>query len=164
MMFSLFVDIVATCRWLTRGPVRTFSNCQHLAQRRHIQHRFRQQLLKIAKPFYVDERKTNKGIRLTDELRQLVIEQNGVDQFPEVEARWRLVETAWELGVSSNVIAVHHEAETDNLIINKSNRRKTITSSRDALNGYHFIQMNREGRSWGCLRGIILPAYCWLLY
>jgi 5-methylcytosine-specific restriction endonuclease McrA len=90
----------------------------------------------IAKSFYVDERKTNKGIRLTEELRQLVIEQNGADLFPEVEARWRLVETAWELGISSNVIAVHHDSEKDNLFVNKSNKRKAITSSRDALNGY----------------------------
>jgi len=90
----------------------------------------------IAKPFYVDERKTNKGIRLTDALLKLVMEQNGADLFPEVEARWRLVETAWELSISTNVIAVRHEAETDKLFINTGNRRKAITSSRDALNGY----------------------------
>jgi hypothetical protein len=90
----------------------------------------------IAKPFYVDERKTSKGIRLTDNLHEMVIEQNGADLFPEVEARWRLVETAWELGISNNLIAVHHEAETDNLFVNINNKRKTVTSSRDALNGY----------------------------
>ena len=84
----------------------------------------------------MDERTTNKGIRLTNELRQLVIEQNGADLFPEVEARWRLVETAWELGISSNLIAVHHEIETENLFIDLGNRRKSITSCRDALNGY----------------------------
>lgn len=90
----------------------------------------------ISRPFYLDERKSNKGIRLTDALHKLVLEQNGADLFPEIEARWRLVETAWELGISSNVIAVHHESETEKLYVNKSNRRKTITSSRDALNGY----------------------------
>ena len=31
----------------------------------------------IDKPFFIDERKVNKGIRLTDELRQLVIERHG---------------------------------------------------------------------------------------
>jgi hypothetical protein len=90
----------------------------------------------IDKPFYIDERKTNKGIRLTDELRQLVIDNDGINLSPEIESRWRLVETAWELGLTRNVIAVGHDAETGNLIVNQNNRRKNITSSRGALNGY----------------------------
>jgi len=45
--------------------------------------------------FVIDERGTNKGIRLTDELRTLgeIIHPN--DLMRETEARWRLVETAW---------------------------------------------------------------------
>jgi hypothetical protein len=90
----------------------------------------------VDKRFYIDERKTNKGIRLTNELRQLVMEQNGADLTPEIESRWRLVETAWGLRLSRNIIAVGHDSDTQNLIIKQNNRRKSITSSRDALNGY----------------------------
>jgi hypothetical protein len=84
----------------------------------------------------VDKRKTNKGIRLTNELRQLVMEQNGSDLTPEIESRWRLVETAWGLRLSRNIVAVGHDFDNQNLIINQNNRRKNITSSRNALNGY----------------------------
>jgi hypothetical protein len=90
----------------------------------------------VDKRFYVDERKTNKGIRLTKELRQWVLEQDGADLTPEIESRWRLVETAWGLGLSRNLVAVGHDADTNNFIIALNNRRKNITSSRDALNGY----------------------------
>jgi hypothetical protein len=90
----------------------------------------------IEKRFYIDERKTNKGIRLTDDLHQLVIDRDGIDLSPEIESRWRLVETAWDLKLSSSIIDVGHDAETNTLIVNQNSRRKAITSSRDALNGY----------------------------
>jgi hypothetical protein len=102
----------------------------------------------IETPFYVDERKTNKGIRLTDELRQLVLEHDGTDLTPEIESRWRLVETAWSLRLSRNVVAVCHDAENEKLIVNQNNRRKGVTSSRNALNGY------QRGRCFFCYEKI----------
>ena len=90
----------------------------------------------VDKRFYVDERKSNKGIRLTNELQQLVIENNGADLTPEIEARWRLVETAWGLKLSRNLVAVGHDANTGEFLVKQNNRRKAVTSSRDALNGY----------------------------
>ena len=90
----------------------------------------------IGKRFYIDERNSGNGIRLTDELRTLVAERSGADLIPEIESRWRLVETAWELNLSRNVIAVEHEAGSGEFVINKNNRRKAVTSSRNALNGY----------------------------
>src|SRR5262249_42892566 len=51
----------------------------------------------IPKKFFVDERGTNKGIRLTDELRTLGEILHPNDLMHETEARWRLVETAWGL-------------------------------------------------------------------
>ena len=90
----------------------------------------------VDKRFYVDERKTNKGIRLTNDLRQLVLEHGGFDLTPEIESRWRLVETAWGLRLSRNLVAVGYDADTESLIINQNNRRKSVTSSRNALNGY----------------------------
>lgn len=91
---------------------------------------------KVDKKFYVDERKTNKGIRLTNELRQLVLEQSGADLTPEIESRWNLVETAWGLRLSRNLVAVGHDFDTGSLIVTKNSRRKNVTSSRNALNGY----------------------------
>ena len=70
----------------------------------------------VDKRFYVDERRTNKGIRLTNELRQLVLENDGADLTPEIESRWRLVETAWGLRLSRNLVAVGHDANTENLV------------------------------------------------
>ena len=90
----------------------------------------------VDKRFYLDERKTNKGIRLTNEMRQLVLEHSGADLTPEIESRWRLVETAWGLGLSRNVVAVGHDTDTESLVITQNNRRKSVTSSRNALNGY----------------------------
>ncbi len=90
----------------------------------------------IDKRFYIDERKTLKGIRLTDEIRQLAIDHQGIDLTPEIESRWRLVETAWDLKLSRSLVAVGHDANTDSLVVNQNNKRKNITSSRDALNGY----------------------------
>ena len=54
--------------------------------------------------FFIDERKTNNGIRLTEELRKLS-DVAHPDNLPhETEARWRLVETAWGLGVNPSLI------------------------------------------------------------
>ena len=58
----------------------------------------------IPQQFYIDERKGNKGIRITENFYKLINLQES-ENFPnEVEARWRLVERAWKLGVSSNLL------------------------------------------------------------
>jgi hypothetical protein len=90
----------------------------------------------IGKRFYIDERKSGNGIRLTDELRVLVAERSGADLIPEIQARWRLVEEAWKWNFSRNVVAIEHEAHSGEFVINKNNRRRAVTSSRNALNGY----------------------------
>lgn len=84
--------------------------------------------------FFADERQTSKGIRCTDALYQLLHEQQSQDLLSESEARWRLVETAWGLGLNSAVVAF--DPNTEELRVNASLRRKSITSCRDALNGY----------------------------
>jgi hypothetical protein len=47
--------------------------------------------------FFSDERKNGGGIRLTDELFRLRERLQFGNLPQEVEARWRLVETAWQL-------------------------------------------------------------------
>jgi hypothetical protein len=87
--------------------------------------------------FFIDERKANKGIRITDEFSELAqgIQVNNIAQ--EVNSRWRLVETAWNLGISANHLVVQHDQELGEIFtFDFARRRKTVTSSRGALNGY----------------------------
>ena len=86
--------------------------------------------------FYIDERKESGGIRITEnffELNELLESEN----LPsEVEARWRLVETAWDLNMPTNLIRVEYDNERELFYTDNSNRRVDVTPSRDALNGY----------------------------
>lgn len=84
--------------------------------------------------FFTDERKNGGGIRLTDELFRLR-ERLQFGSLPqEIEARWRLVETAWQLKVARTALAV--DVENEALVISRDGRRASLTSCRDALNGY----------------------------
>jgi 5-methylcytosine-specific restriction endonuclease McrA len=84
--------------------------------------------------FFIDERKTLKSIRLTDALFDLREERGAPDLALETEARWRLVETAWDLGVSRSLIGF--DTETKELNVRRRDRRVNVTSCRSALNGY----------------------------
>jgi hypothetical protein len=62
-------------------------------------------------------------------------------QFPnlplETEARWRLVETAWDLGLNPALLSVRYDSGSLLLYVrNRSRERIDVTSSRDALDGY----------------------------
>src|SRR5690606_2697472 len=102
----------------------------------------------IERCFFVDERSTNGGIRLTDELFLLFELPSAGDLSQEVNARWRLVETAWEMGLSRPLIAVQHDHERELLTAVVRNRRVSITSSRAALNGY------QKGKCFYCFADI----------
>lgn len=102
----------------------------------------------IDKRFFIDERKSNNGIRLTENLFSLFETNQFLSLSDEVEARWRLVETAWELNVSKNLIAVDYDKDTSNLFVQKANRRVDVTSSRSALNGY------QKGKCFHCFTDI----------
>lgn len=104
----------------------------------------------ISVRFFRDERKDGtKGIRLSDDLFKLT-ERYQYQNLPiEVEARWRLVETAWELNLPRQVLTVGFEPEGELLVVNnRLYERKSITSCRDALNGY------QKGRCFYCFRDI----------
>lgn len=96
--------------------------------------------------FFIDERKTAKGIRLTDEFRKLGELPMAGDLTAEIEARWRVVETGWELGVNSGL--VEFEAETGGLLIRAADRRIALSSCRHTLNGY------QKGRCFYCFGSI----------
>lgn len=102
--------------------------------------------------FFLDERQAG-GIRLTDSFFTLLSSQPVRDLPEEVEARWRLVETAWALNVSRNVIAIDYDKDAGLLFPRTAGRRKSITSCRAALNGY------QKGKCFYCARPIsVLPG------
>src|SRR5258708_24580786 len=104
--------------------------------------------------FFTDDRNAaTKGITLTDHLLQLSTAFQ-VENLPgELEARWRLVETAWALRISHNLLVVSHDNANNFLVVmDTSNRRIAVTSSRDALNGY------QKGKCFYCGRDISVVA------
>ncbi|MBM7037431.1 HNH endonuclease family protein [Vibrio ulleungensis] len=90
----------------------------------------------IEKQFFIDERKLNKGIRLTDNFFELTESEQYKNFSIETEARWRLVEEGWRLGVSRSLISVHYDDVAKTLYTSSKARRVDITSCRDSLNGY----------------------------
>lgn len=78
-----------------------------------------------------------KGIVVTDNLLKIkeLFQYRNLEQ--EVEARWKLVETAWNLHINPNLLEVKYDEEKYSFFI-ESNlmRRVDVTSVRDALNGY----------------------------
>ena len=90
----------------------------------------------IPKRFFIDERKENDGIRITDNFFELNELQESENLPREVEARWRLVETAWDLKMSRNIIRVEYDYERELIYTHKANTRVDVTSSKDVLNGY----------------------------
>lgn len=103
--------------------------------------------------FFLDERKESGGIRLTEEFFKLISSKESESLEPEVEARWRLVETAWELGLSRGLISsVTYDETSGGLFVPTSNRRIDVTSCRDALNGY------QKGRCFYCFAAIELET------
>jgi hypothetical protein len=103
--------------------------------------------------FYVDERKGGNRIVITDELLKLK-ESAQFRNFPlETEARWRLVETAWSLNVSANLLSVQHDDQQQLLYIQTRNSRINVTSARDALNGY------QKGKCFYCFADISVDAF-----
>ena len=86
--------------------------------------------------FFIDERKQNKGIRLTENYYKLFDLKESENFTNEVEARWRLVETAWKLGVATKLVQVQYDAVSEDFYIDDKDKRIDVTSSKHALNGY----------------------------
>ncbi len=87
--------------------------------------------------FFIDERRANKGIRITDEFSKLAEGYQIKNIIQEVDSRWRLVETAWNLGIAANHLVVQHDHDLGQIFtFDKSSKRTAVTSSRGALNGY----------------------------
>ena len=104
----------------------------------------------IAVRFFEDERKGASGgggaIRITDNLRRLAGSLQGGGLAEEAEARWRLVETAWQLDLPRAGVGVQADAAQDLLFLKADGRirRTSLTRVRGALNGY------QKGRCFYC--------------
>jgi hypothetical protein len=104
----------------------------------------------IPNRFFIDDRKANSGIRITDEFSRLIASQQVNALYSEVESRWRLVETAWELGIGRDLVCIEHHKESESLFsVDRAMRRKAVTSSRSALNGY------QKGKCFYCFANIM---------
>jgi len=103
----------------------------------------------LPRKFYLDERSEHKGIRITDEFSQLLEGFQSINLLSEVESRWRLVERAWEQGISKNLLTIQHSIDDNELYaIDFLKRRKAVTSARSALNGY------QKGKCFYCRSNI----------
>lgn len=97
-----------------------------------------------------DYRKKEKGIFLRDELFSLAEGNYSDNLIHENESRWNLVETAWELDISRNLLSTGYDHGKGVLYVQNSHRRKAVTSARHALNGY------QKGKCFYCYREITL--------
>lgn len=124
----------------------------HVVNTKAIQERFYDV---VNEEFFIDERKFNKGIRLTDNLFKLfyVYDNSAKDLNQETESRWNLVEKAWGLNINKNLIAVEFDQETKQLFAHDTKHRRTnITTSRGALNGY------QKSRCFYCFKEISISS------
>jgi len=88
-------------------------------------------------PFFIDERSSLAGIRITDAFAKILEGTQAGNLESEAEARWRLVETAWRVGVHHALISVGDDSTGDPaLIVDQSRRRQPVTGARSALSGY----------------------------
>lgn len=91
-----------------------------------------------------------KRIILTDEVFELFNSNESNNILQEIESRWNLVETAWETGVSANLLS--YDEEMQRIVLDGSLRRQNVTSARGALNGY------QKGRCFYCFDTISAAA------
>ena len=104
----------------------------------------------IPQRFFVDDRKSRNGITLTDTLLTLASTTQAANLPVEVEARWRLVETAWSLDLPPHLLAVQYDSTLESRFVELPSARIGITGCRGALNGY------QKGRCFYCFREIVI--------
>ena len=79
----------------------------------------------------------NKKITITDDLLKLKESFHFQNFENETEARWKLVETAWNLQINPNLLEVKYDHSSSLFFLeNRFMKRVDITSVRDSLNGY----------------------------
>jgi len=92
----------------------------------------------VPSKFYEKDYKgTKKNIVITDELLKLKESVQFTNFNEEVEARWNLVEIAWNLEINPNLLEVKIDVDLQTLFIDSNvMRRKDVSSAKASLNGY----------------------------
>lgn len=92
----------------------------------------------VPKKFYEkDYNGTTKRIVITDNLLKLKESIQFSNFDSEVEARWNLVETAWNIDINPNLLEVKIDNDLETLFLDSNlMRRIDITSAKASLNGY----------------------------
>lgn len=98
--------------------------------------------------FTKNYKRGSKKIILTDEIFGLQENHNKENIYQEVESRWNLVEKAWELGISRNLLDVKYDDEKKIFFVNQDLKRKDVTTARSALSGY------QKGKCFYCFGDI----------
>lgn len=79
----------------------------------------------------------NKEIVIKDSLLELKESFHFQNFNQEVDARWNLVETAWNLNLNPNLLQIKYDEDKSLFFLeNDLMRRTDVTSVRDSLNGY----------------------------
>ncbi|ROI06566.1 HNH endonuclease [Chryseobacterium sp. G0240] len=87
--------------------------------------------------YHKDYNGIQKNLVITDNLLSLKESQQFINFDQEADARWNLVETAWNLEINPNLLEVKFDEELNLLFFeNRMMKRKNISSARDSLNGY----------------------------
>lgn len=97
-----------------------------------------------------DYNASSKRIILTDDVFKLGEVAGSSNFMHEAESRWNLVETAWDLGVSRNLLDVSYDEEKKMFFVNSDFKRRDVTSARGALNGY------QKGKCFYCFADIVV--------
>ena len=97
--------------------------------------------------FEVSGRGRNRSVAITDNL--FLVLEDAPSVGLEAEARWGLVEHAWDVGVSPALVSVAYDIETGMFrAADDGSRRRSLASARHALNGY------QKGQCFYCYSGI----------
>ena len=94
--------------------------------------------------------KEGKKLILTDEIFKIINIENAVNLYQENESRWNLVETAWKLNISPDLLSIRYDDQSKILFIDDNFKRKDITSARGALDGY------QKGKCFYCFDDIVV--------
>lgn len=86
--------------------------------------------------FEKDFARGSKRLILTDDLFDLANSPEAANIAQETESRWNLVETAWEQGVSANLLRISYDELGQSFVAETGARRKDVTSARGSLGGY----------------------------
>ena len=91
----------------------------------------------VSPKFFDDNRKKDDGIVLTDNFYNLFETEQKFNFRHEVEARWRLWETAITLKINPRLLDLYVDDDGETIFVrNESNRRVNVTSAKHAIAGY----------------------------